>query len=56
MRRRLALRCWVIPLYLNGGLARSDARPGEGGYQLHAHSIELLNPAGEVLAWQADRP
>ena len=44
------------PLYLNGGLARSDARPGEGGYQLHAHSIELLNPAGDLLAWQADRP
>ena len=43
------------PLYLPGGLARSDARPGEGGYQLHARSIAVLNPAGEVLAWQADR-
>ena len=41
------------PLYLSGGLARSDARPGDGGYRLHAYAIEVLNPVGEVLSWQA---
>ena len=41
------------PLYLSGGLARPDARPGDGGYRLHAYAIEVLNPVGEALSWQA---
>ena len=41
------------PLYVSGGLARPDARPGDGGYRLHAYAIEVLNPVGEVLSWQA---
>ena len=41
------------PLYVSGGLARPDARPGDGGYRLHAYAIEVLNPVGEALSWQA---
>ena len=44
------------PLYLPGGLARADALPGDGGYQLHAHRLSLCPPAGEPIALEAPLP
>jgi 23S rRNA pseudouridine1911/1915/1917 synthase len=33
------------PLFGPGGLPCSDARPGEGGYFLHAAALSVLHPA-----------
>ena len=37
------------PLYLPGGDALPDALPGDGGYWLHARSVELPRPDGSAL-------
>jgi 23S rRNA pseudouridine1911/1915/1917 synthase len=37
------------PLYLPGGLAREEALPGEGGYQLRAERMTLRRPDGSWL-------
>jgi len=37
------------PLYLPGGNALSTALPGDGGYWLHAKSVELPRPDGPTL-------
>ena len=37
------------PLYLPGGDALPDALPGDGGYWLHARSVELPRPDGPAL-------
>jgi 23S rRNA pseudouridine1911/1915/1917 synthase len=44
------------PLYLPGGLARADALPGDGGYQLHAHRLRLNPPDGQRLVVEAPLP
>jgi 23S rRNA pseudouridine1911/1915/1917 synthase len=44
------------PLYLPGGLARADALPGDGGYQLHAHRLSLSPPDGSRLSLEAPLP
>ena len=44
------------PLYDPGGVPRADALPGDGGYQLHAHRLELQHPAGHRLAVEAPLP
>ena len=44
------------PLYLAGGLARAEALPGDGGYQLHAHRLQLRRPEGSLLALEAPLP
>ncbi|MCP9775362.1 RluA family pseudouridine synthase [Cyanobium sp. WAJ14-Wanaka] len=47
---------WGDPLYLAGGLARPDALPGDGGYQLHAHRLQLARPDGALLKLEAPLP
>jgi 23S rRNA pseudouridine1911/1915/1917 synthase len=37
------------PLYVPGGAALSEALPGDGGYWLHAKSVELPRPDGPAL-------
>lgn len=44
------------PLYDPGGVPRGDALPGDGGYRLHAHRLELQHPAGHRLAVEAPLP
>ena len=44
------------PLYLPGGLARAEALPGDGGYQLHAHRLSLSSPDGQRLVVEAPLP
>lgn len=44
------------PLYAVGGLPRAEALPGEGGYQLHAHRLELPLADGRLLALEAPLP
>ena len=44
------------PLYLPGGLARADALPGDGGYQLHAHRLSLSPPDGQRFSLEAPLP
>ena len=44
------------PLYGPGGLPRHEALPGEGGYRLHAHQLELVQPDGQRLALEAPLP
>jgi 23S rRNA pseudouridine1911/1915/1917 synthase len=44
------------PLYVGGGMARSEALPGEGGYRLHAHRLRLPTPEGGVLELEAPLP
>ena len=44
------------PLYLPGGLARADALPGDGGYQLHAHRLSLSPPEGQPIVLEAPLP
>ena len=41
------------PLYLPGGLARAEALPGDGGYQLRARRLELARPDGSWLRLDA---
>ena len=44
------------PLYSPGGVARSDALPGDGGYRLHAHRLSLLLADGSRLRLEAPLP
>ena len=47
------------PLYADGGHLRADAHvlPGDGGYQLHAHRVQLAHPEdGRSLALVAPAP
>lgn len=45
------------PLYLAGGTPRPDALPGDLGYWLHAHTLELTHPrTGERLRLEAPPP
>jgi 23S rRNA pseudouridine1911/1915/1917 synthase len=44
------------PLYVVGGMARSEALPGEGGYRLHAHWLRLPIPEAGVLELEAPLP
>ncbi len=44
------------PLYGPGGLPCDQALPGDGGYHLHAHGLQLPLPEGGLLAWQAPLP
>lgn len=44
------------PLYVPGGLACSDALPGEGGYRLHALALRLRRPTADVLDLWAPPP
>lgn len=45
------------PLYLPGGVARSDALPGDLGYWLHAEQLEFWHPlSGERLSLCAPVP
>ena len=44
------------PLYSPGGQARHEALPGDGGYRLHAHQLELEQPDGQRLALEAPLP
>jgi 23S rRNA pseudouridine1911/1915/1917 synthase len=44
------------PLYGVGGRPMSHARPGEGGYSLHAASLRLPHPGGGVLVLRAAAP
>ena len=44
------------PLYGPGGLAASDARPGDGGYRLQAWRLELELPGGQGLVLEAPHP
>ena len=44
------------PLYAPGGLASEQALPGDGGYQLHAHRLQLPLPAAELLELEAPLP
>jgi len=44
------------PLYRAGGLARPAGLPGEGGYRLHAHRLELPLPDGRSLELEAPSP
>jgi 23S rRNA pseudouridine1911/1915/1917 synthase len=44
------------PLYLPGGLARPEALPGDGGYQLHAWRLSLTRPDGTALLLEAPLP
>ena len=41
------------PLYGEGGQARPEALPGEGGYRLHAHRLRLLRLDGSPLTLEA---
>jgi 23S rRNA pseudouridine1911/1915/1917 synthase len=44
------------PLYLPGGLARAEARPGDGGYQLHAHRLTIGTLQAGSLELEAPLP
>lgn len=44
------------PLYGPGGLPRHEALPGDGGYRLHAHQLELQQPDGQRWALEAPLP
>ncbi|MEB3265239.1 MAG: pseudouridine synthase, partial [Cyanobacteriota bacterium] len=44
------------PLYGPGGQARPGGLPGDGGYQLHAHRLELERPDGASLVLTAPPP
>ena len=44
------------PLYGPGGLAHSQALPGDGGYQLHAHRLRLPLEDGRLLELEAPLP
>lgn len=44
------------PLYAPGGLASEQALPGDGGYHLHAHRLQLVCPDGSLLALEAPLP
>ena len=44
------------PLYAPGGVACDQALPGDGGYHLHAHRLQLPMPAAEVLELEAPLP
>ncbi|MEY3929328.1 MAG: hypothetical protein RLZZ516_1038 [Cyanobacteriota bacterium] len=44
------------PLYRPGGTAHPEVLPGAGGYQLHAHRLQLRTPAGAALALEAPLP
>ena len=44
------------PLYRAGGLADPAVLPGAGGYQLHAHRLSLVLPAGVPLQLEAPLP
>ncbi|MFO7627950.1 MAG: pseudouridine synthase [Prochlorococcaceae cyanobacterium] len=44
------------PLYGPGGLARADALPGDGGYHLHAHRLQLPLADGTLLEFEAPLP
>jgi len=44
------------PLYGPGGVPRHGALPGDGGYRLHAHQLELQQPDGQRLALEAPLP
>jgi 23S rRNA pseudouridine1911/1915/1917 synthase len=44
------------PLYGPGGLPLGEALPGDGGYRLHAHRLELPLPEGRRLALEAPLP
>ncbi len=44
------------PLYLAGGVARSEGLPGEGGYRLQAHRLSLAGPDGARRDWEAPLP
>ena len=44
------------PLYQAGGLARTNALPGDGGYRLHAHRITLRTAEGDPLRFEAPLP
>ena len=44
------------PLYGPGGLASEQALPGDGGYHLHAHRLQLVCPDGGLLALEAPLP
>jgi 23S rRNA pseudouridine1911/1915/1917 synthase len=44
------------PLYLPGGLARPNALPGEGGYQLRAERLMMRRPDGSWLRLEAGQP
>jgi 23S rRNA pseudouridine1911/1915/1917 synthase len=37
------------PLYGHGGVPKSDALPGDGGYYLHAQRLEFLHPSTHSL-------
>jgi 23S rRNA pseudouridine1911/1915/1917 synthase len=44
------------PLYAPGGGAQAGALPGDGGYHLHAHRLQLVCPDGGLLALEAPLP
>lgn len=44
------------PLYRAGGLADPAVLPGAGGYQLHAHRLNLSPPVGERIQLDAPLP
>ena len=44
------------PLYGPGGGAQAGALPGDGGYHLHAHRLQLACPDGGLLALEAPLP
>ena len=44
------------PLYGPDGLACDQALPGDGGYHLHAHRLQLVCPDGGLLALEAPLP
>ena len=41
------------PLYGPGGVACNQALPGDGGYHLHAHRLQVVCPDGGLLALEA---
>ncbi|MCP9942383.1 RNA pseudouridine synthase [Cyanobium sp. ATX 6E8] len=44
------------PLYGPGGGAQAGALPGDGGYHLHAHRLQLACPDGGLLELEAPLP
>jgi 23S rRNA pseudouridine1911/1915/1917 synthase len=44
------------PLYGPGGVPLDQALPGDGGYQLHAHRLQLPLPDGQQLQLEAPLP
>jgi 23S rRNA pseudouridine1911/1915/1917 synthase len=44
------------PLYWPGGQAGPEALPGDGGYCLHAHRLQLSRPDGSQLELEAPLP